>query len=333
MGRKVNKLFDLEFDEVSSVDRPANQHGLIAFSKAANAADMIEESRVTDLYTDTGLPVDEDDLEHGDTVFDEAGNEFVFVADDEDDDDEIGKALSMSGLRTAANQFKTGMKGEITSGPSAEGAAKLNPMAQRVGFGARKNGKKIAAGTAAGVGVGGGGAYMMRDRDGDGVGKSLGDSVLEQLSKAVSESDREFIIAKALDEVEIAKSQAQAAQDELAMLQDERVTEAFIAKAAEYNLPVHPGVFGPILKAAASVLTDEELDILDHVLTAAGDAIYDEVGLAGGASNSIYDRVNGLASEMVTKSAGDFSLEQASTAMFAANPDAYDAYISEQNGW
>lgn len=164
------------------------------------------------------------------------------------------------------------------------------------------------------------------------VEKSLGDSVLEQLSKAVTEADREQIIAKALDEVEIAKAEAIAAQEELAYLQDERVTEAFIAKAAEYNLPVSPEVFGPILKAAATVLDEEQLDILDHVLTAAGEAMYEEIGFTGGGANSVFDQVTGFASEMVTKSAGDFTIEQASTAMFAANPEAYDAYIAEQNG-
>ena len=31
---RVRKLTDIEIDEVSVVDRPANQHGLIAFSKS-----------------------------------------------------------------------------------------------------------------------------------------------------------------------------------------------------------------------------------------------------------------------------------------------------------
>jgi hypothetical protein len=311
MGRKVNKLFDLEFDEVSSVDRPANQHGLIAFSKSASATSVsVQEGSMTEIYTETGLPVYEDDLEHGDVVFDEEGNEYVWVIQDEID-------------------FSVDKASALTTGGVAENVG--SALARRSG--GRFNKKaKIAAGAVAGaLGVGGAGAYMMNRKDKD-VEKSLGDSVLEQLSKAVTEADRESVIAKALDEVEVAKAQAQAAMDELAYLQDQRVTEVFVSKAAAYNLPVAPEVFGPILKAAATVLTDEQLDVLDHVLTAAGDAIYEEIGMSGGASNSILDHINGYASEMVTKSAGDFSLEQASTAMFTANPDAYDAYIAEQNG-
>jgi hypothetical protein len=308
----------MEFDEVSSVDRPANQHGLIAISKSL-INQTIEEDSVSELYSESGDQVSEDLLEHGDVVFDNAGNEYVYVIEDElDDEDDVEKSWEEVIARgtKAANDVKARAK----SGYDA-----TREMVKR-------NPRKTAAvaAVAGGAGVAGGGAYM-KGRDSN-MEKSLGDAVLEQLSKAVSEADREEIIAKALDEVEVAKAQAMAAQEELAWLQDERITDAFISKAAEYNLPVSPEVFGPILKAAAVVLDDEQLEILDHVLAAAGEALYDEIGFAGGAANSIFDQVNGYAYDMVEKSAGDFSLEQASTAMFAANPDAYDAYISEQNG-
>ena len=350
MGRKVNKLYDLEFDEVSSVDRPANQHGLIAFSKSLTMEELNTEERgMSVVYAENGLAVDEDELIHGDVVVDSEGNEYVFVANsDEDDDDEddeddedyddeedVAKfnfGAAKAGLKSLVSTegragLKRGLSGQM--GPGASGASDLGI---RVGGTARKYAPAAAA-TAAGVGVAGGGAYMLKNRKDDEMSKSLGDSVLEQLSKAVSESDREYIIAKALDEVEIAKAEAQAATQELAWLQEERITEAFIAKAHEYNVPGDPNVLGVILRKAADVLEDEELDYLDQILMSIGDAIYDEIGYAGGASNStIVDQVSGLAAEMVTKSAGDFSLEQASTAMFAANPDAYDAYIAEQNG-
>ena len=34
MGRQVKRLSNLEIDEISLVDRPANQHGLVAIAKA-----------------------------------------------------------------------------------------------------------------------------------------------------------------------------------------------------------------------------------------------------------------------------------------------------------
>ena len=339
----------MEFDEVSSVDRPANQHGLIAISKSL-MEQTIEEDGVSELYSEAGEQVSEDALQHGDVVFDGAGNEYVYVIEDDldDDDDDVEKAspewlsAAVRGARGAGEKMRSGFRGGFDTARGVKAAPvttaramEAAPRSAKVGdWIARNPGKAALAGAGAGagaVGVAGGGAYMIGRKDSN-MEKSLGDSVLEQLSKAVSEADREEIIAKALDEVEIAKAQAEAAREELAWLQDQRITDAFISKAAEYNLPVSPEVFGPILKAAAEVLDDEQLEILDHVLTAAGEAIYDEIGYAGGAANSIFDQVNGFAAEMVEKSAGDYSLEQASTAMFAANPDAYDAYIAEQNG-
>lgn len=449
MARRVNKLFDLEFDEVSSVDRPANQHGLIAISKSVPTD---EEMGVSQMFTESGSPVFhengdpvfEGELGHGDVVFDADGVDHVYAEPDlayeYDEDEEFGKSwedvvlrgmdrgmVATGRMRSAASAGRGKASAALERGRSAARARYVNPAARmeadpsaytgtrpvrglRRGLVARDAGLAAAgvggAGAAGyggyrmsrhgdvdkawgdvagrakglagqarnalrgryvnpasrleadasaytgtrpvpgmrrglvardaaiaggGLGVAGGGAYLIgRNRN---VDKSLGDAVLEQLSKAVTEADREAVIAGAMDEVEIAKAEAYAAQEALAIMQDDRITEAFIAKAAEYNLPVAPEVFGPILKAAAEVLDDEELEILDHVLSAASDAIFDEVGYAGGASNSVFDQVHGLAAEMVTKSAGDFTVEQASTAMFAANPQAYDAYMAEQNGW
>lgn len=160
------------------------------------------------------------------------------------------------------------------------------------------------------------------------MSKSLGDSVLEELSKAVTDSDREEIIAKAMDEVEIAKAAAAEAWAYAEQERDIRVEQEFISKAAEYNLPVAPEVFGPILKSLAETLSDEELDILDEIFTAVGDILYDELGYVGESDNvSVYDTVDGMASELIGKS--DMSYEQAVSAMFEANPAAYDAYLSE----
>jgi hypothetical protein len=189
---------------------------------------------------------------------------------------------------------------------------------------AKKNPGKTLAGTAA---VSGGAGYAFGKAEMSNH-MSLGDSVLEELSKAVTERDREFIIAKAMDEVEIAKAQAAEAYEYAAALEDARVEEAFISKAAEYNLPVAPEVFGPILKSIAEALTEDELELLDELFSAIGDSLYDEIGYVGESSNtSVLDTVNGLASEFVGKS--DVSYEQAVSAMFEANPSAYDAYLTE----
>ena len=66
---------DLDIDEVSLVDRGANQHSLVAFSKSLDEASTMEDSMSVDVavYSETGEEVDVDTLEHGDTVFDAEG--------------------------------------------------------------------------------------------------------------------------------------------------------------------------------------------------------------------------------------------------------------------
>lgn len=284
-------MIDLDIDEVSVVDRGANQHSLIAFSKSllTEGTETLEESMPEDIlvFNEAGQEVEVEALEHGETVFDQEGNEYVFVEDgaegfedsDDDFDEEVGKAYytNMHDVNGAAyDDFLT------------EGASVANEP----------------------------------------IYKSLGDSVIEELSKAVSDSERDQIVAKALNEVEIFKAEAEEARAWAQSEHDARVTEAFISKAEEYNLPVAPAVFGPILKAVAEVLDEEQLDILDEILCAVGDALYEEIGYIGESSNSsVLDQVNAMVNESVGKS--DFSSEQMTTAMFVANPAAYDAYLAE----
>lgn len=79
-SRKVNVLSDMEIDEISLVDRPANQHARIAIAKSAPKEDAVP------YFNDQGQVVDPDALELGAVVFDGDGNGFV-VTDENDDND------------------------------------------------------------------------------------------------------------------------------------------------------------------------------------------------------------------------------------------------------
>ena len=332
MSRPVNKLIDLDIDEVSVVDRGANQHSLIAFSKSlqSGGAELSEESMPDDVlvFDEAGQEVFVEELEHGDTVFDSEGNEYVFVDEDESDLAEVGKAFAAgpAGIQRLGAEL-VHVPGAGRSYRASTGARRAGERARRAaGMGKDKVAGMPAAaryGAAAGAGLGAG--YGASKWSG---GKSLGDSVIEELSKAVTDADRDEVIAKALDEVEIYKAQAEEAMAWAAQEHDARVEEAFISKAAEYNLPVAAEVLGPILKSIAEVLDEEQLDILDEIFNAVGDALYEELGYVGESSNSsVMDQVEHLANEYVGKS--DFSHAQMTTAMFEANPAAYDAYLSE----
>lgn len=322
MRKPVSKLMDLDIDEVSLVDRGANQHSLVAFSKSLSEASTLEDSMSVDVavYSETGEEVDVDTLEHGDTVFDAEGNTYVVVDDPEDvedDGDEVGKNLAanpmgVKALRAAAKGKKAG-RNAMQAGRSAMQSGKnyINNLSP-----AAKYGAAAGAGLAAGVA----GTAALK--------KSFQDEILEDFSKAITDRDREQIVIKMADEV--AKAH-QVAEEALAWAEAEheaRLEEAYISKAAEYNLPISPAVLGPILKAASAVWTEEQIEEVDRLLTAVGDSLYNEIGFVGGGSNSsVIDQVNALAGDMVTKSGG--SREQLFTELLASDPSLYDAYISE----
>jgi hypothetical protein len=86
----VKKLTDMEIDEISLVDRPANQHAKVLISKRDN----YQEGTVPEIYNEEGLPLDEADLTDGDIVFDEEGNPFVVSFDPEPEPVAVGKSFA-----------------------------------------------------------------------------------------------------------------------------------------------------------------------------------------------------------------------------------------------
>jgi hypothetical protein len=346
MTRK--KLFDMEIDEISVVDRGANQHAAIVFSKA----DGSEEDSMPDidLYDQYGNPVDE--LEIGDFVYDEDGNEYQFVEQDEGEYEgdmeyaDYGKSAdyesvekfnpiqSLGGFRRGFKQGRKHGKAPFLTDQEkrnlmAEGMSRSGRAGLAAGAGAAQYGKPAAlvGGTAAGLG-GGAAAYGHSRKNR--FEKSLGDVVLEELAKADTESERNEIIAKAMQETEIAKAQAAEAWEMVAKAEDQRLEDAFISKAAEYNLPVDPVEFGRILKAASTALDAKQLDLLDGLFNSIGEMLYEEHGYVGDTDNtSVMDAVNSVIGENIGKS--DFSPEELSTAVFETNPEAYDQYLAEQN--
>jgi hypothetical protein len=75
--RRVKELTDIEIDEISLVDIPANQHARVAIAKRAT-----KEDNVPEIYNENGELLDADLLEPGDTVFDAEGNAFEVVLED-----------------------------------------------------------------------------------------------------------------------------------------------------------------------------------------------------------------------------------------------------------
>lgn len=329
MGRPARRLFDLEIDEVSAVDRPANQHGLISISKSLGTDNTPEEGGMT-IYDEKGVEVFEDELEFGQTVYDEDNNPLVYVpVEQAETDDEatepvlagVGKAVRFGDPRKVAGAAKRGYQREMAEGSGNR--AKAGARAVRSGFRQAPGSLAAAGGGAALAGAGAAGAGYEATR------KSLGDEILEQFSKAVTDADREAIIAKALGRIEATEAENAELRKSFDELEDQRITEAFVSKAADYDLPVHPEVLGPILKAMVEVLDDDQLDVVDRLFTSAG-VVYKEAGYTGGALNGgIVDEVAGMAAELVGKSAGALTMEQAAVAVYENSPEAYDEYLRD----
>jgi hypothetical protein len=92
---RINELTNMSFDEVSLVDVPANQHANIVIAKRAT-----KEETVPEIYDEDGYAIDVDDLEEGDVIVDEDGNEYEWVIDEEFADEpeliSVGKSYTFA---------------------------------------------------------------------------------------------------------------------------------------------------------------------------------------------------------------------------------------------
>lgn len=315
-NRNVKRLHDLEIDEISLVDRGANQHATVAIAK------RYEESNMA-VFDSEGVEVYQHELEDGDVVYAEDGTELVFVVEDGDgtsaDLDEgyeyeaaeqgyepelVGKAASPAmGVGRLGRAYMKGAEKLRNASPAARGGMILGGTAGAAG----------AAGYAGG----------RRGR----VGKSLGDGVLETLSKALREGDRDEAVEGLLEYVEVVKRESDETRQALQAVLEAQQLGEYSELASQYGVPADPERLGRIMKSLGDVLHPDDFAEVDRVLSGAGE-IYQELGTAGsGYTSDVMGQVEALAFQAVGKS--DLSHEQAVVALFEANPAAYDEYVNE----
>jgi hypothetical protein len=346
MGRTVKRLSGLEIDEVSLVDRPANQHGIVAIAK--------RQENTMSIFDAEGNEVEVEELQHGDFVYDDDGTELVFLEDNGEDnepqeqyeyDDElesVGKASAQS-LRTISGMRARALPGQVSEaghrtsararqladrakrkGQSASTAAGMQYRA--IPQGGRTGLKYGATGTAAaGAGYGGG-------RRGT-KAASLGDQVMESLSKALTDDDRSEVIAKAMDLVQDISDRNADLEDAVAQIQANSDVEGYYELAKGYELPVDPEEIAGIMYRASQTLPEDDVATLDRLFSSMGEvnkAYFNEIGYSGGYEAGALGEIYAAAGDVVSKSGGGLSPEQAVTALFDANPAAYDEYEAEQ---
>jgi hypothetical protein len=403
MGQKIKRLSGLEIDEVSLVNRPANQHGIVAIAKSQENVMGIQDAE--------GNEVELDELEIGDYVYDDNGTEYQWVdtgGDDGQNDDgqgyddgqgvddgyddgygEVGKAGSalattrfgsrtaarVSGVARAAGQRnaargreageRLGRRGRSagtragmtarsagTSARSVGDSAKLHGMyAADAGRGAAGNAYGAARSSAAGqhvmqhqgayrAGAGGaaavGGFGAGRGRRGS-VSHSMGDEVLESLSKSFNDDDRNEVIAKAMDYVQSVSERNEQLEQVVSDIVQDRDVEGYFELAKSYDLPVDPEQIAGIMYRASQTMPDEDVATMDRLFSSMGEvnkAYYDEIGYSGdGFQGDALSQIYAAAGGVVAKSDSGLTQEQAVTALFDANPAAYDEYEAEQRNY
>jgi hypothetical protein len=107
--RRVKELTNIEIDEVSLVDRPANQHARVAIAKRAS-----KEDNVPEIYNENGELLDADLLEPGDTVFDAEGNAFEVVLEESDDGQHAEYTEYESELEPVGKSFADEVRSELS---------------------------------------------------------------------------------------------------------------------------------------------------------------------------------------------------------------------------
>lgn len=258
MPKPAARLRDMEIDEVSVVDKGAAADALIAIAKRAT-----QEVDMPSYTYEDGTPVTEDKLAEGDIVFDEAGNAFEYVLEDEAVEDD-----------------------PVETDPVVE------PELESVGKSAFS---------------------------------SFTDEIREEISKAFSgDKDQEAVKAlfsKAAAEIDSLRQRASDAETIAKAERDARLTDAYIAKAADYNLPGNPAELGPVLFRMAETMSYEDCSVINKCLTAAGATIFEEIGHVGGGDNE--DILT-----QVSKAAADGGVDMVE--VLDANPDAYAAYLADQ---
>ena len=246
MSRATKVLTDMEIDEISLVDRPANAHAKVVIAKRDTEEDTVPEG----IFDEDGDQVDPELLEAGEVVFDGDGEAFV-VVEDEPELETVGKSEEYS----------------------------------------------------------------------------FADELREELSKSLTNIERDDVIAKAMGQVDEMAFAMQEAEEVAKSERDLRLTREYEEVAKSYNLPVSSEDLAPVLLAIAEEMPYEYGEVIHKALGAAGEILFEEVGTVGhGTNNDVLNTVDAYIDENIAKA--DVSKSEAVEAVFSANPDAYDEYMA-----
>lgn len=355
MTKKVNKLSDLEIDEVSLVDRGANQHASVEFYKNLEGEEGVEKASPdqSDVHVNETLDEDEEEENEVEKSFFSKLISKVFsteLATQRDDDgtmSEVGKTnpgFQMPYGQQPMGQPAPGPQNMMPAGPQAfpadpnmgEAPADVQagpPLPDEV----IDYIQQLEEALAQAQGQEGGGDNQMQEDDVSDIGKQHADmdeaEFLAELAKSLHDEDQREQIAKAERLVKQANERAEAAETIAKAERDHRLNQEFVSKARSYtNLPISAEEFGPVLKRLHDVMDEADVAMIEKALLAGNEAtanFFGEVGKRG--DNAVLtDRLDTVAKSLVEKNDG-MSMEQARAKALESDPSLYDEYLNDRS--
>jgi hypothetical protein len=163
------------------------------------------------------------------------------------------------------------------------------------------------------------------------VGKNFADELRTELSKALTDVERDDIVSKAFGRVSELEAELSDTRRIAKSEQTIRLEREYVEVAKGYNIPANPGELGPVLMRMAETMSDSDCRVIHKALTTAGSTIFAEIGLVGGGDNADpMAQVDAAIEAAVSKSGTTVSKAEATEAYFLAHPEAYDEFLRQQ---
>ena len=300
-----NRLSDMEFDEVSLVNRPANQLSKVVLFKSD------EEPKMPGHYGKKRKMMDEEE------EVSKPGHYGKMEDDEEEDEEEVSKPghKMKDEVSKPGHKMKGGDDEDEDDESMKERMARLRAM--------QKSDEAVDLP---------GEVYDYIE-----ALESANAEMVDELSKMAEFVEGEEEILKNADPaiveiVKAAEERAQAAETIAKAERDFRREREFIAQAAEFDrLPVDAAEFGPVLKAAAEVLTEEQFEAITSVLAAANESVaqgnlFTEVGKATSfANDSSMSQIEKAAARL--REGSEMTRAESIAKAVEADPSLYTEYL------
>lgn len=159
------------------------------------------------------------------------------------------------------------------------------------------------------------------------------ESLKVQLSKALTDSERDQVIAKAFEQMDELSKQASEAQEIAKAEREQRRYGEYLELSKSYSLPASDEELALAMMHAEDLLPAADVAVIAKCFSAASSALFDEQGRVGGGDNDdIMAKVSAVVDGQISKS-GETSREAATAAAFDANPELYSEWTAEHYGY